>query len=116
MNLRRSLASLIVSATLAGGAVLSLGSPAGAQVVANNLVGLNISGNQVTVADLADVNANVAVPIGVAANVCGVSVNVLSEMLPGPTVCDADTSAATGNQTVRQDQALAFVQNNGIPL
>ena len=116
MQMRRTFASLVVTGVLAGGALVGLSGPAGSQVVANNLVGLNISGNQVTVADVADVGANVAVPIGVAANVCGVSVAVLADLLPGPTQCDADTSAATGDQSVRQNQALAFVQRNGIPL
>jgi hypothetical protein len=38
--------------------------------------------------------ANVQVPIAIAADVCGVAVNVLAEQLPGDVECEADAESA----------------------
>jgi hypothetical protein len=60
--------------------------------------------NQSGLVNVAVVNNTVQVPIGIAANVCGVTVNVLaSGILTGPTACDAVAGAT----------ATAAPNNNG---
>lgn len=84
----------IAAATLAGGlAVGSLALPAAAsaQVITGGLVNVTITNvlnnNQVAV----------QIPINAAANVCGVSVNVLAqELTSGPVDC----TSRSGNQTL----------------
>jgi hypothetical protein len=79
--------------------------------------------NQSGLVNVAVVDNTVQIPIGVAANVCGVTVNVLaSGILTGPTACDAVAGAtataaprngggASGNQS---GLVNLFVANNTI--
>jgi hypothetical protein len=60
--------------------------------------------------NVTDVGVVVQVPIGIAANVCGVNAAVLAEQLPGDVECDADAqSAADSRQLMRlaEEQGLA---------
>ena len=76
----------------------------------SGLVNVNVSNVAVDLADLLDVNVspipvNVQVPIGVAANVCGVAANVLASNIAqtGDASCDATTtSTALARITQRQ--------------
>jgi hypothetical protein len=52
--------------------------------------------------------ANVQVPVAIAANVCGVAVNVLAEQLPGDVECEADAEAAANNK-----QFMQFAERQG---
>jgi hypothetical protein len=63
----------------------------------------------VNVSDV-DVGLNVSVqaPIGIAANVCGVAVNVLARQLPGDVSCEADAQAAADNE-----QFMRFADEQG---
>jgi hypothetical protein len=59
------------------------------------------------------VNVNVSditvqVPVAIAANVCGVAVNVLSEQLPGDVECNADAESAAENE-----QFMRFAERQG---
>lgn len=97
---KKTVVSLFAGAALLGGAA----APASAQpVVTGGLV-------NVTVVDLVDVNNNqilnnigVAAALGIAANVCGTTVNVLAAQLgtSGPVTCTSDT----GDQTATITQA-----------
>ena len=89
------------------------------------LVGASTSGaqNQSGLVNVAIVNNNVQIPIGIAANVCGVAVNILSQNLAnGDTTCNAVAGAtatrtggggggAGGNQ---EGLVNLFVANNNI--
>jgi hypothetical protein len=60
--------------------------------------------------NVTDVGVVAQVPIGIAANVCGVNANVLAEQLPGDVECNADAqSAADSQQLMRlaEEQGLA---------
>ncbi len=90
--------------SLFAGAALSLGAltPASAQpVITGGLVNVVVTEviDDVTVT-VRDVNVSVGAALGIAANVCGVGVNVLAEQLPGPVTCTSDSSG----QRVRIDQ------------
>jgi hypothetical protein len=79
MKLAKSLATLGATGALTLGSVL-LAAPAQAQPRQEGLVNVNIE------------DVNVQIPIGVAANVCGVTVAVLAELPPGATFdCEAGT-------------------------
>jgi hypothetical protein len=52
--------------------------------------------------------ANVQVPVAIAANVCGVAVNVLAEQLPGDVECEADAESAAANE-----QFMRFAERQG---
>lgn len=55
------------------------------------------------------VQANVQVPIAVAANVCDVEVNLLARDIgPGETACDAEASAVADNE-----QFMRFAERQG---
>ena len=88
MRIRRTVASLAGVAAIGVGGV-ALAAPAGAApIFTGGLVNIAIedvlTGNDV----------NVQVPVGVAANVCGISVAVLADLAPlGPVDCDAATTA-----------------------
>jgi len=56
-----------------------------------------------------DVGVAVQVPVAIAANVCGVAVNVLAEQLPGDAECDADAESAADNQ-----QFMRFAERQGV--
>ena len=90
-SIKRYVAAGCVAASLAGGGVALAGmSPAGAQpVVTGGLV-------NITITDLLNNNqVNVQVPIGVAANVCGVAANVLAQRTSSAPV---DCTAASTQQ------------------
>jgi hypothetical protein len=84
-------------------AALSLGAvvPASAQQQ-EGLINVNVSDIDVGVI------ANVQVPVAIAANVCGVAVNVLAEQLPGDVQCDADAQSAADSQ-----QFMQFAERQG---
>jgi hypothetical protein len=88
MQIRRTAATLASVAALGIGGV-ALAVPASAQppIFAGGLVNVNIE------------DVNVQIPIGVAANVCGVTVAVIAEVQPAPFDCDA---------AVMQDLPVAF--------
>jgi len=87
MRIRRTVASLASVAAIGVGGV-ALAAPASAQpIFTGGLVNVNIE------------DVNVQIPIGVAANVCGVSVAVIAEVQPVPFECDA---------AVMQDLPVAF--------
>ena len=88
-RLRLAIASTAMSAAaLAGPALVATPASAAPVVVAGGgLVNVAVGVEDITISDLVDVNA--AVPIGVAANVCGVNVNVLAEQLAaGDDTCE----------------------------
>jgi hypothetical protein len=58
--------------------------------------------------NVSDVDVNVQVPVAIAANVCGVAVNVLAEQLPGDVQCEADAEAAANNE-----QFMRFAERQG---
>ena len=79
--------TLVAGAVLAAATTVGLAPMANAQpIFTGGLVNIAIedvlTGNDV----------NVQVPIGVAANVCGVSVAVIAEVQPAPFDCDAATT------------------------
>ena len=87
MSIRSTALSLAGVAVLGVGGV-ALAAPASAQpIFTGGLVNVNIE------------DVNVQVPIGVAANVCGVTVAVIAEVQPAPYDCDA---------AVTQDLPVAF--------
>ena len=87
MQIRRTAVTLASVAALGIGGV-ALAAPASAQpVFTGGLVNVNIE------------DVNVQIPIGVAANVCGVTVAVIAEVQPAPFECDA---------AVMQDLPVAF--------
>lgn len=94
-----------MSAAALGVALLAI--PASAQVNANNLVNVNLS--DIVIQDIAnDLNVNVSdipltvqVPIGIAANVCNVSANVLAtENAVTGAPCKAENSSRALAQAV----------------
>jgi hypothetical protein len=101
---------LLVAALTASFIALVLAVPTGAQ-------------NQSGLVNVAVVNNTVQIPIGIAANVCGVTVNLLAQNLAtGPTACDAVAGATAtrrgggggaggGNQ---EGLVNLFVANNTI--
>jgi hypothetical protein len=94
MNVLRTLAA----ATLA----LGMMSPPAFAQQQEGLVNVNVSDVDVGVI------ANVQVPVAIAANVCGVAVNVLAEQLPGDVECDADAQTAAENE-----QFMRFAERQG---
>ncbi|NEM06646.1 hypothetical protein [Geodermatophilus normandii] len=87
MQIRRTAVTLASVAALGIGGV-ALAAPASAQpIVTGGLVNVNIE------------DVNVQIPIGVAANVCGVTVAVIAEVQPAPFDCEA---------AVRQDLPVRF--------
>lgn len=99
----------MLKATLAAALACVIAGPAFAQNVnANNLVNVNVSNVannlaqnlSVNVQDVIDLGS-VQVPIGIAANVCGVAANVLASQNQGGTAeCTATTSSEALTQIV----------------
>jgi hypothetical protein len=90
--------------TTIAAAAVSLGmaaAPALAQQQ-EGLVNVNVSDVDVGVI------ANVQVPVAIAANVCGVAVNVLAEQLPGDVECEANAESAAENR-----QFMRFAERQG---
>lgn len=89
--------------------VLSLGVAEGARAQQSGLVNVNLGDVAVDIAE--DINVNVSqipvtveAPIGVAANVCGISANALTADLQDDDIasCDAATTSQALNQIVQQ--------------
>ena len=93
MQIRRTAATLASVAALGIGG-MTLAAPASAQPIFTGGLG-NIAIQDVLTGN----DVNVQVPIGVAANVCGVTVAVIAEVQPVPFECDAATT---------QDLPVAF--------
>jgi hypothetical protein len=89
----------IRSAILSAAFIALVGSPSFAQIIIpGGLVTVNISNIRVDLADLLDVDISqvpvtVQVPIGVAANVCDVSANVLAQQADDAAPCDAQNNS-----------------------
>jgi hypothetical protein len=96
-SFKKSLLS-VGAATLFG---LAVAGPVAAQQQ-EGLINVNVSDIDVGVI------ANVQVPVAVAANVCGVAVNVLSRQLPGDVECDANADTAAANE-----QFMRFAERQG---
>jgi hypothetical protein len=88
----------LAAATLA----LGMMSPLAFAQQQEGLVNVNVSDIDVGVI------ANVQVPVAIAANVCGVAVNVLAEQLPGDVECDATAESAAENE-----QFMRFAERQG---
>jgi peptide deformylase len=98
-----------MAAALAVGTA-SVGVPATAQVVGGGLVVVNISNVannlaqnlSVDVQDVIDIGS-VQVPIGIAANVCGIDANVLAaDAKDGAVTCNAETTNRALTQIVQR--------------
>jgi len=94
-------------ATTAGGTSGTAGGTSGTGTSLPGLVNVNLENvlNNLSVAlqiDKANIPVNAQVPIDVAANVCGVSVNVLSVSTGGQASCTAKTASPQLVQTVQQ--------------
>src|SRR5205809_1739901 len=96
-------------------------------VVATAAVGVTVAspGSAATqngLVNVAIVDNTVQIPIGIAANVCGVTVNVLaSGILTGPTACDAVSGATAtaapkhnGNGANQSGLVNLYVANNTV--
>jgi predicted small secreted protein len=95
------------TASAAGDAVQSVGSAA-AEVP--SLVNVNLSNVLNNLAldlhvDKANIPINAQIPITVAANICGVSINVLSVSTGGSPSCSATTTSPQLDQVVQQQLA-----------
>lgn len=91
---------------IAAGAAL-FAAPAAAQIQASNLVNVNVSDISVDLERIISdnnlavevpVNAIVAVPVGIAANVCNVSAAVLARQAADAAPCNATNESATDNE------------------
>ena len=88
------------------GAIARAASPASAQVVGGGLVVVNVSNVANNLAQNLKVNVSqipvtVQVPIGIAANVCDVSANVLAQQRKtGDAKCDAKSTSDAFNSVV----------------
>jgi hypothetical protein len=83
-------------------AIFLVGTAPAAAQQQEGLINVNVSDVDVGVI------ANVQVPVAIAANVCGVAVNVLAEQLPGDVECEADAEAAANNR-----QFMQFAERQG---
>jgi hypothetical protein len=97
---------------IASSAVISLGAAVAAHAQQSGLVNVDVSNIRADIAKDINVNAsqipvNVQVPVGIAANVCGVDANVLAQQKQGSTPsCQAKNKSQALNQQV-QRQLLA---------
>lgn len=93
---------LFAGSLLAAGAV-ALPANAAGPVVTGGLVNVTVTdvANNNTVEVLKNVNVGVGAALGIAANVCGVTVNVLAAQLgtPGPISCTSTSSGQTATIT-----------------
>lgn len=85
---------------------------------ASSLVNVNLSNvlNDLSVAlkiDRANIPINAQIPITIAANVCGVSINILSVSTGGQANCTAKTSSAELAQAVQQQMATSASVGGG---
>lgn len=81
--------------------------PAFAQPQQEGLVTVNVSNVANNLAqnlsvDVSQIPITVQVPVGVAANVCGTSVNALGQQAAGSRTCDATTTSDALNQVVQR--------------
>jgi hypothetical protein len=94
--MNRLMKRALISTTLAGALVVPATTASAAPVITGGLVNVTIvdvlSGNQVTA----------HVPVSVAANICGVAVNVLARQLPtGPVDCSNALQTITVSRQTR---------------
>jgi hypothetical protein len=93
---------------IASSAVISLGAAVAAHAQQSGLVNVDVSNIRADIAKDINVNAsqipvNVQVPVGIAANVCGVDANVLAQQKQGSTPsCQAKNKSEALNQQVQR--------------
>ena len=95
--------------SIASSAALTLGAVTGAQAQQEGLVNVDVSNLRADIAkdinvDVSQIPVNVQVPVGVAANVCGVDANVLAKQKQGssPSCAAKNKSQALNQQVQRQ--------------
>ena len=100
MKMRRGIAIAVVS--------LGLGGAFAAQAQQSGLVNVDLSNLKADIAkdinvDVSQIPVNVQVPVGIAANVCGVDANVLARQDKGSTpTCTGKTKSQALNQQVQR--------------
>ena len=93
---------------MASSVAISLGAATAAHAQQSGLVNVDVSNLRADIAKDINVNAsqipvNVQVPVGVAANVCGVDANVLAQQKQGSTPsCQAKNKSQALNQQVQR--------------
>lgn len=93
---------------IASSAAISLGAVVAAHAQQSGLVNVDVSNIRADIAKDINVNAsqipvNVQVPVGIAANVCGVDANVLAQQKQGSTPsCQAKNKSEALNQQVQR--------------
>jgi hypothetical protein len=98
-------------AVLSASLIALAGSPGLAQIIIpGGLVTVNVSNIAIVLADVLDVDVSqvpvtVQVPVGVAANVCDVSANVLAQQADDAAPCDAQSNSTALTRFV-QSQLL----------
>ncbi len=88
-------------------ATLALGLTGAVQAQQSGLVNVDISNVANNIAqninvDVSQIPVTVQVPIGIAANVCGVNANVLAQQGPAGAACSATTTSTALNQLVQR--------------
>ncbi|HXH52260.1 MAG TPA: hypothetical protein VNH53_02365 [Sphingomicrobium sp.] len=89
--------AVVDGARTVGGAAISLVNVNLSNVLNDLAVTLNV--------DRANIPINAQIPINIAANVCGISINILSVSTGGQATCTAQTSSAELAQVVQQQMA-----------
>lgn len=104
-----ALATILAGALLAGPALAQQTDMGGSQ----GLVTVDVSNVKADIAKNIDVSENqipvtIQVPVGVAANVCGVDANILAKQKQGGTAsCDAKSTSQALNQVVQKQMKKA---------
>lgn len=107
MNMMQSTRAWLAAPLMASLLALSATAPASA-AEQNGLVNVDISNVRTEIAknidvDVSQVPVTVQVPVGVAANVCGVDANVLAQQKKGSTAsCQAQNTSTALNQIVQK--------------
>lgn len=101
--------SRFVSIVAAGALMLGVSSVWAQQAGQAGLVNVNLQNTEVAnnlardlKVDVSQIPVTVQVPVGVAANVCGVNANVLAKQKGGDAKCDAKNSSQALNQIVQK--------------
>ena len=109
MTIQSKITQSLAIGILSLGGVFSLGIAEGAHAQQSGLVNVDISNVANNIArnlrvDVSQIPVTVQAPIGVAANVCGVSANVLAADIQddGTASCDAQTTSQALNQIVQR--------------
>jgi hypothetical protein len=98
--IKHAIARSLVTAALAGTAGLALAQQSGLVNVDISNVANNVAKN-ISV-DVSQVPVKVQVPVGIAANVCGVDANVLGRQDAGAAACQATTTSTALDQAVQR--------------